>query len=461
MKLIEKISQLYFMLIRFNVTNFLSFKDETEFNMLAGSPRSKKEHVYHQKGIDFMRAAALYGANGAGKSNLVKALSFLQGLVLGTESTQYNKHFKLNAMCRHEPSIFEIEFIEQGILFAYRVSIFESKIVEESLYDINENKEDKILFERKTKVIEGAVIKISEEYEKTTKDKILIELYEEKLLKNNELFLSKIHKDDIDFDKLKVAYKWFSNLYIVYPDTQLDTGAFSLSEMDGAFKFTKKIISSLDTGVVSLDFEEFDIEEFLGEDEKDLQESIIKELKHEPYVKMLDGNGKRIIARKKDNKVIICRMITKHETKDSFNKLMKFEIEEESDGTQRLFDIIPYIYEAITENKVCIIDEINRSIHPTITKKLIKLFMDTKETKGQLIFSTHEAQLLDLNIFRQDEIWFAEKNKSGATTLYPLSDFNVRSDLVLKNGYLNGRFGAIPFLGNLKELNWEEGSDNG
>ncbi|MBL4651035.1 MAG: AAA family ATPase [Aureispira sp.] len=84
------------MLIRFNVTNFLSFKDETEFNMLAGSPRSKKEHVYHQKGIDFMRAAALYGANGAGKSNLVKALSFLQDLIKGTESTQYNKHFMPN-----------------------------------------------------------------------------------------------------------------------------------------------------------------------------------------------------------------------------------------------------------------------------------------------------------------------------------------------------------------------------
>ena len=87
--------------------------------------------------------------------------------------------------------------------------------------------------------------------------------------------------------------------------------------------------------------------------------------------------------------------------------------------------------------------------------------MDTKETKGQLIFTTHESQLLDLNIFRQDEIWFAEKNKEGATTLYPLSDFKVRPDLVLRKGYLNGRFGAIPFLGNLKDLDLGEASENG
>ena len=448
------------MLIRFNVTNFLSFKEETEFNMLAGSPRSKKEHVYHQKGIDFVRAAALYGANGAGKSNLVKALAFLQKLILGSRGTQYNKYFKLDAAYNSKPSVFEIEFIEQDLLFAYSVSILEDEIIEESLYEINEKQEDKLLFKREQKGDKNTLITTTQEYQIIPKNKLLIELYETKLLKKNELFLSKVYEDDIDFDELKMAFNWFYNvLAIMYPSTKINPTELEYFFGNDVFQFTEKAISSLDTGIISLEINEFGIEEYFGEDDIKTQNIIKEELKKEPYVPLDSEDGNKYVAREKNGKIVISQLQTQHQT--STNKLVTFDINEESDGTQRLFDILPVISLSITKNKVCIIDEINRSVHPTLTKELIKLFMSTKETKGQLIFSTHEAQLLDLNIFRQDEIWFAEKNKGGATNLYPLSDFKVRPDLVLKNGYLNGRFGAIPFLGNLKELNWEEGSDNG
>jgi AAA15 family ATPase/GTPase len=450
------------MLIRFNVTNFLSFKEETEFNMLAGSPRSKKEHVYHQKGIDFMRAAALYGANGAGKSNLVKALAFLQELVLvrGSKNTQYNKHFKLDEVCAKEPSIFEIEFIEQDILFAYTVSIIEDEIIEESLYKINEKQEDELLFKREKQEEKDTLITTAKKYQNIPKNKLLIELYAAKLLKKNELFLSKVYKDDIDFNELKIAFNWFHNvLAIMYPSTKINPTELEYFFGNDVFQFTQKAISSLDTGIISLKINELGLEEYLGEDDVKTQNIIKERLKKEPYVSLYSDDGKKYVAREVNGKVVISQLQTQHQT--STNKLVAFDINEESDGTQRLFDILPVISLVMTKNKVCIIDEINRSVHPTLTKELIKLFMDTKETKGQLIFSTHEAQLLDLNIFRQDEIWFAEKNKGGATTLYPLSDFDVRSDLVLKKGYLSGRFGAIPFLGNLKELNWEEASDNG
>jgi hypothetical protein len=102
---------------------------------------------------------------------------------------------------------------------------------------------------------------------------------------------------------------------------------------------------------------------------------------------------------------------------------------------------------------VFFIDEMDRSLHPSMTKELIRYFL-SQATKGQLIFTTHESNLLDLEIFRQDEIWLTEKDASGATKIYPLSDFKPRYDLDIRKGYLAGRFGAIPFLGNLKDLNW-------
>jgi len=447
------------MLIRFNVTNFLSFKEETEFNMLAGSPRSKKEHVYHQKGIDFVRAAALYGANGAGKSNLVKALAFLQGLIVGGESTQYNKHFKLDDACEREPSIFEIEFVQDDILFAYGLSILKNKIIEESLYEIKEGQDDKVLFERKLDNSETNLV-VAKEYQKDNKSKLLIELYEEKLLKTDELFLKKVDKDAIDFNEIRIAFNWFVyDLQIIYPHTKVNTAQLTSNESEDVFSFTQRIISRLDTGITSLNFEETSLEDFFGEDDKETQDWLKEELSRKEYISIEDNKGNVYMVTKRKGEIFVCQMIVNHKTNSEVS--VSFDIDQESDGTQRLLDILPIIHTAIKMPKVFIIDEINRSVHPTLTKELIKLFMDTKETKGQLIFSTHEAQLLDLNIFRQDEIWFAEKNKSGATTLYPLSDFNVRSDLVLKNGYLNGRFGAIPFLGNLAELNWEEASDNG
>jgi len=131
-------------------------------------------------------------------------------------------------------------------------------------------------------------------------------------------------------------------------------------------------------------------------------------------------------------------------------------LQEESDGTQRLLDLIPVFYAILNSDITFIIDEIDQSLHPSLLYTLVKKIMDNDATKGQLVFTTHEANLLDLNIFRQDEIWFAEKNKSGATQLYSLSDYKPRYDLNIRKGYLKGRFGAIPFLGDLKKQNREK-----
>ena len=120
----------------------------------------------------------------------------------------------------------------------------------------------------------------------------------------------------------------------------------------------------------------------------------------------------------------------------------------------RLLDFIPAFKDLINTDKVFIIDEIERSVHPLLIKELVRKYSEDANTRGKLIFTTHESNLLDQDIFRQVEIWFAEKTPSGSTELYSLSDFKEHNTIDIRKGYLNGRYGSIPFLGNLTDLNW-------
>ena len=154
------------------------------------------------------------------------------------------------------------------------------------------------------------------------------------------------------------------------------------------------------------------------------------------------------VLKKKGDKYYISILKTKH-----FNSDELFDLYEESDGTNRLYELSPAFEQLIHESDIVyIIDELERSMHPLLAKELLKLFSSSKTTKSQLIFTTHESHLLDDSLLRRDEIWFTEKKSDGSTKLYPLSDFNPRGDKVLERGYLQGRYGGIPFLGDFSKL---------
>ena len=133
---------------------------------------------------------------------------------------------------------------------------------------------------------------------------------------------------------------------------------------------------------------------------------------------------------------------------------VEMPLRNESDGTRRLIEYMPVFYGVMLNEGVYVVDEIERSIHPILIKSIISKISESTSAKGQLIFTTHESGLLDQNIFRPDEIWFAQKDSEQATQLYPLSDFNIHHTANIENGYLNGRYGGIPFLSNLKDLHW-------
>ena len=171
------------------------------------------------------------------------------------------------------------------------------------------------------------------------------------------------------------------------------------------------------------------------------------------------GNGTNVelILVKEGETVFVKKLQINHVGKNNVSAI--FDMDEESDGTIRLLDFVPAFRSVVSQNKVYVIDEIERSLHPMLIKELVKKFADDTQTKGQLIFTTHESNLLDQNIFRTDEIWFAEKDKDGCTDLYSLSNFKEHKTIDIQKGYLNGRYGAIPFLANLQDLNWHKYDD--
>ena len=221
-------------------------------------------------------------------------------------------------------------------------------------------------------------------------------------------------------------------------------------------EFANKFIPSLNTGISEIEIEKKKFEEFFGNSgDAKLKRKLIEDIKSQPdklSLLMHSETGEEVTLVYENNEVLAKRLITKHH--NAAGKSTDFNLGQESDGTRRLIDYIPAFQGIINDNKVYVIDEIERSIHPmTIKEIMTKLALD-ENVKGQLIFSTHESNLLDQSIFRADEIWFAQKDFDGSSKIYSLSDFKIHNTINIENGYLKGRFGGIPFLGNLKDLNW-------
>jgi uncharacterized protein len=440
------------MLIRFIVSNFLSFDKETEFNMLPGPFKSHKHHVYEAGKVNVLKAGAIYGANGAGKSNLVKSLEFLQNMVESGAVTKSvnNRKFKLNKSNQHKPATFEIEFSTSGKIFSYGISIDHTSVKEEWLYESGINADDKLIFERKLLESGNSTIKMAKKYITTKKAALLIELMEDNLLKRNELLLGKY--STLQIPDIGMARQWFKwHLKIIYPRSRFFGLILNLTASQSFNTFANKILNTFDTGVASLDVETLDADQYFGDDEARKKE-MIDQLEQGRNMVLPTDSGSALLI-KENGEYIIKKVVSKHN--DENGNPVVFNLDEESDGTQRLLDFIPAFEMILSKEITFVIDEIDQSLHPVLLHTLVQKIMNDESTKGQLIFTTHESNLLNLDYFRQDEIWFAEKNQAGSTELYSLSEFKPRTDLDIRKGYLKGRFGAIPFLASLEDLNWK------
>lgn len=449
------------MLIRFIVNNLYSFGEMKEFNMLA-SPRYSRlaHHKYTIQDFNLLKLAAIYGANGAGKSNLIKALAIFQDIILQEKIpfSLSNSRFKLQDLEKNKIQTLAVEFFQEEEAFYYALEIEEGKIKTEELYLSGlGKKEDQLIYERFVEANGKSKIRFLEEFELDSEGKILKKIIENNLSKpDNPLLKLLITLDNPYFEKALKAYQWFKDsLTIIYPESASQALAHRL-DIDTYFKaYAEDIICAYGVGINKLRVENKPIEDFF-DDLNDIDQ-INKELEKgsSKMGSLRNHRGQEaFFLIKEGEKILAKQLFLKHKAKNDVNA--DFELHEESDGTIRLLDFTPVFWYLVLQHKVFLIDEIERSLHPLIIKELINKFSEDSHTKGQLIFTTHESQLLDQNIFRQDEIWFAEKNQAGSTDLYSLSDFKEHHTTDIRKGYLNGRYGSIPFLANLKDLNWHK-----
>lgn len=450
------------MLIRILVSNLFSFDELTEFNMLPGRYNRLQNHIFNKGDIGLLKMNALYGANGAGKSNLIHALASLKDFLLKGEMPieLITQTFKFNKNSQNKDVFLGIEFIKDETPYYYGIRINRGIIVEEELQVSGLGKrEDKTLFLRTDKKDQKKIeIKFSKEISEDPDPEVALfpDFLQNEILERNKpvLFYMK-NRQHKAFAIFRKAIEWFEkDLYLILPHYR-SRGLFSLLENNKLFiQFAKDTMRSFNTGITDIQVEKIPIEDFFGKDNAAEAEKITAKLRAKAgQSSAVRNNFEDVIFELSGNKAFAKRILFCH-TEDAGNA--RFRLSEESDGTRRLLEYLPALFNAIKDCKTYFIDEIERSLHPVLIKELIRKFSLDPQTRGQLIFSTHESNLLDQEIFRPDEIWFVEKNKKGATQLYALSEFKEHHTIDIRKGYLNGRYGAIPFLSNLKDLNWEK-----
>ena len=415
------------MLLQFSVTNFASIKNEVLFSLVPSKDKEHPENILKNGKFKANSLAAIYGANASGKSNLFKAMT--TAIVYIRQSNVYQHGQKIPVVpykfcdnCTSIPTKFEFTFVaEDGLKYIYGFSATVERVTEEYLYVFRSSKPS-MLFDR-----------TDEKYSFPRNEKANLQPLT-RMNTPNKLFLATATSWNAQCTT--IPFQWFA--------TKIDTQT-SVDNQEGpaleAYKnekeeniaFVKKLMKMVDINIVDVDI---DIQE-MPQDQSPI-----------PGV---DFGGIVInnqIIKPQNNRIEIR---TGHVITDDSGAQKKYELSllEESLGTIQLFLFAPFLRKALQTGKVLFIDEIDKSLHPSLIKLLVNLFRDARiNTNGaQLIFNTHETALLSLGTFRRDQIYFTEKKpENGITDLYSLDDLSVRKDENIEKGYLLGRYGAIPYL---------------
>ena len=440
------------MIVKVSIENFKSFETMVELTMISsGKIQDHKDHRISIKSTNILKHAVIYGANAAGKSNLVDFFRLFKRVVekdIPIEATEwYCKNHEDN---RTRKSSFEIQFTLGNKFYAYGFSaiLSERKIIEEWLYELYQDGTAKGLFERELNKLPvlDASLRLS------AAEKKRFEVYAEDFEGNTgTLFLSEMNRGKKYPTNSKMlffqdVYRWFrNNLYVIRPETPLMDFAYYYD--DESLNRINQVIRTFDTGISEVSVKEISLEELESSVPKEVFADIMRHIK----VKMEENDGARIhvTMRSKEsifnisiegNQEPIVKTIRLHHGKSFYD----FRFEDESDGTRRLFDLIDMLLNE-KEDTVYVVDELERSLHPKLTEHYLKLFMEFHwNQKNQLIFTTHEATIMEQSLFRRDEVWFVERNEQNASTIYSLDRFKERYDKRLSKAYLEGRYGAIP-----------------
>jgi len=396
------------MLVEFSVQNFRSIHQRQTFSLVASKDKTFQETHTFETGVPslprLLRTAGIYGANGAGKSNLLNALSVFQWFVKtnfsqAPQAPIAHMPFAFQAQDGvSQPTEFEATLLIEGVRYQYGFRLDSVRIQEEWLL-VYKTQKGQAWFERKYQPETG-----KSEYKFSEKLLGAKKVWEEST-RSNALFLSTAVQ--FNSEMLRPIFDWITKRMLPFNFFGTDNITSDLTKMLLADESSKsQVLSFLQKCDIS-------VNEIHQSENKDLF-----------FQHQVDGR----------------------------NFFIPFIFE--SLGTQRLFSLAGPILGILESGALAIVDELESSLHPLLVQRLLELFHDPKvNTKGaQLVFTTHNTLLFDQSMFRRDQIWLVEKNSQQATELIPLTEFQIRKDLSLEKAYLDGRFGAIPIFPDIKEI---------
>ena len=451
------------MLIDFKTSNFLSFNDEQVFSLKAGKARKYSKRLFNNKKYKLTKFEVILGANASGKSNLIYAFKFMRDVILNDLPKGFSdKYFRMNPEKKDKPSNFEVVFLIGNNAFKYGFSILLSsgKIIEEYLYEISSSNNEKLIFERNTldeKFNIGTYFKGTDAITK------IVSYGEDSIQETEILFLSimnrhkqKMYEDIPELKILNDIFNWFAfKINISFPDSVLSGYPYF---SDSNLQEIVTILHALGTGISNLKIVELPFELAKSKIPDEIFNQVVADLEKEFTRKdfINDNKNPRIMLRSykefytfeidKEKNITITTIEFAHE-----NSKIYFDLNEESDGTARILDLIE-IFTKLSQNSIFIIDELDRCLHPSMTVKIIEMFLKLAEERNtQLIITSHESRLLAADILRNDEICFISKNANGESIINPLEKYQLRADKSIYAALFDGTLESIPTF-NDKEL---------
>lgn len=413
------------MLLEFRVRNYRSIRDEQSLNLVAsGTDKELVETNLAPTGLkslpNAVRSAVVYGPNASGKSTLLAALNYMRAVVAESASIvqpgqTYNvQPFKLEPAFAMEPTSFGLTFLIEGVRHEYAFAMSQKRIVSESLLVYRTSKPS-TLFSRAL-AADGE----SYDYEFSTYLTGSRKLWREST-RPNALFLSTAAQ--LNSEALLPVFRWIVESIVYLPAHAEINSDFTTAMLgnDAGRAAVCDFLASADISIANIQ----------AVSRKGIRAQVVIPAGGVAQVNQLQGE--------------FLYPVFEHATPKG---KAHFELEDESEGTRRLFGLAAPVLDALRQGRILVVDELDGSLHTLMVRRLVSMFHNPELNKAgaQLIFSTHDTSLLDSSLFRRDQIWFTEKDLDQATRLYPLSDFSPRKHEALERGYLTGRYGAVPFF---------------
>lgn len=438
------------MLLQYIVSNFKSIGHPVEFSMfpIEGNTDErflKKITINQNDTWKVLRRGGFFGPNASGKSSFIGSIAFARDYIVngrksgkGTRVNQFKGDFDdLKGI-----STFQFVFYLEEKVYEYGFSMDRQRVHEEWLMQLKTTGFVP-LFTRVTDTLGKTEIDIEDGFApEGDDDRKLAEVLKLGIQESqkNQLFLYKMYDNGVKRAEGIVA--WFKNLKVILPDSSIVSLPLRMGKNEELQNYLTEMLKAMDTGVANIASEKIDLHDFV--EKMDIPEEVIEEIEGAANG-TLKISGKRFGFSEEEKGIVLIRQKFEHMLN---GQSVSFDVDEESDGTRRLLDLLPMLY-FIRENSnlIYFVDEIDRSLHTKLSQFLLSEFVNCCEnTNNQIIFTAHDVNLINTDSFRQEELWFIEKNRLGESKLRPLSDFNLQEGQDALKGYLNGRFGAIPTI---------------